>query len=323
MARAAYAGFFGVPPEHVLIRTPFIGGGFGSKAILAGAHILCALAARMTGRPVKLALTRAQMFGPVGHRGQTRQRLRLGHGDQRPAHRDLSSRDRGDEQLRRIHRTCRRRLAHALCQSGHRHCPRGRAQRHRHAGAHARAGPRPRIGGARGCYRRSGGSLRHGPARFPARELCGGRADNRQTLFVEGAARMLRASRDEIRLVGAAARAPADARRQRLPRRLGHGNRGVPLPDVRCGGAGSAPRRWRGHDRDKRDRHGAGRLDGVRADRRGQPRARRRPGHVALRRHPPARRRGRRRIGPHGDRRLGHRRGRPERRRAARRARHG
>ena len=75
MARAAYAGFFGVPPENVLIRTPFIGGGFGSKAILAGAHILCVLAARMTGRPVKLMLTRAQMFGPVGHRGQTRQRL--------------------------------------------------------------------------------------------------------------------------------------------------------------------------------------------------------------------------------------------------------
>ncbi len=78
MARAAYAGFLGVPPENVLIRTPFIGGGFGSKAILAGPHILCALVARMTGRPVKLALTRAQMFGPVGHRGETRQRLRLG-----------------------------------------------------------------------------------------------------------------------------------------------------------------------------------------------------------------------------------------------------
>ena len=55
MARAAYAGFFGVPPENVLIHTPFIGGGFGSKAILAGAHILCVLAARMTGCPVKLS----------------------------------------------------------------------------------------------------------------------------------------------------------------------------------------------------------------------------------------------------------------------------
>ncbi len=78
MARAAFAGFFGIAPENVLIRTPFIGGGFGSKAILAGPHILCILAARMTGRPVKLVFTRGQMFGPVGHRGETRQRLRLG-----------------------------------------------------------------------------------------------------------------------------------------------------------------------------------------------------------------------------------------------------
>ncbi len=78
MAGAAFASYFGIPPENVLIRTPFIGGGFGSKAILAGPQILCILAARMLGRPVKLVLTRAQMFGPVGHRGQTRQRLRLG-----------------------------------------------------------------------------------------------------------------------------------------------------------------------------------------------------------------------------------------------------
>jgi xanthine dehydrogenase YagR molybdenum-binding subunit len=75
---AGFARFFGIPAENVLIRTPFIGGGFGSKAILAGPHVLCVLAARMTGRPVKLVFTRRQMFGPVGHRGETRQRLRLG-----------------------------------------------------------------------------------------------------------------------------------------------------------------------------------------------------------------------------------------------------
>ncbi len=78
MARAAFAQYFGIPPENVLIRTPFIGGGFGSKAILVGPQILCILAARMLNRPVKLVLTRSQMFGPVGHRGQTRQRLTLG-----------------------------------------------------------------------------------------------------------------------------------------------------------------------------------------------------------------------------------------------------
>ena len=75
---ASYAAFFGIPAENVLIRSPFLGGGFGSKAILNGPQILAILAARMLERPVKLALTRAQMYGPVGHRGQTWQRLRLG-----------------------------------------------------------------------------------------------------------------------------------------------------------------------------------------------------------------------------------------------------
>src|SRR5262252_740130 len=36
------------------------------------------MAARMVGRPVKLVLRREQMFGPVGHRAPTRQRLRIG-----------------------------------------------------------------------------------------------------------------------------------------------------------------------------------------------------------------------------------------------------
>ena len=75
---AAYAAFFGIPPGNVLLRSPFIGGGFGSKAILNGPQILAILAARMLKRPVKFVLTRSQMYGPVGHRGQTWQKLRLG-----------------------------------------------------------------------------------------------------------------------------------------------------------------------------------------------------------------------------------------------------
>ena len=78
MSRAAFAGYFGIPAENVLLRSPFLGGGFGSKAIMNGPYILAIAAARMLGRPVKLALSRDQMFGPVGHRGATRQRLRLG-----------------------------------------------------------------------------------------------------------------------------------------------------------------------------------------------------------------------------------------------------
>ncbi len=77
MARAGFAGYFGIPPENVHLRSPFLGGGFGSKAILVGPQILAILAARMLGRPVKLVLSRDQMFGPVGHRGATQQQLRL------------------------------------------------------------------------------------------------------------------------------------------------------------------------------------------------------------------------------------------------------
>jgi xanthine dehydrogenase YagR molybdenum-binding subunit len=78
---ASYAAYFGIPAENVVIRSPFLGGGFGSKAILNGPQILAILAARMLRRPVKLSLSRSQMYGPVGHRGSTWQKLRLGMDD--------------------------------------------------------------------------------------------------------------------------------------------------------------------------------------------------------------------------------------------------
>jgi xanthine dehydrogenase YagR molybdenum-binding subunit len=77
-ARERLAGLFGIPPQNILIRSPFLGGGFGSKGIISGPQVLGVLAARLVGRPVKLVLRREQMYGPVGHRAPTRQRLRLG-----------------------------------------------------------------------------------------------------------------------------------------------------------------------------------------------------------------------------------------------------
>jgi xanthine dehydrogenase YagR molybdenum-binding subunit len=77
LARARIAGLFGIRPEDIVIRSPFIGGGFGSKG-LAGPQVLGIMAARLVGRPVKLALSRDQMFGPVGHRSPTRQTMRIG-----------------------------------------------------------------------------------------------------------------------------------------------------------------------------------------------------------------------------------------------------
>ena len=72
------AGLFGIAPDKIHIRSPFLGGGFGSKGLISGPQILGIMAARLVGRPVKLVLRREHMYGPVGHRSPTRQRLRIG-----------------------------------------------------------------------------------------------------------------------------------------------------------------------------------------------------------------------------------------------------
>jgi xanthine dehydrogenase YagR molybdenum-binding subunit len=78
MAQGRLAGLFGIAPNKIHIRSPFLGGGFGSKGAISGPQVLGIMAARMVGKPVKLVLRREQMFGPVGHRAETRQTLRMG-----------------------------------------------------------------------------------------------------------------------------------------------------------------------------------------------------------------------------------------------------
>ncbi len=78
IAQGRIAGLFGIAPENIHIRSPFLGGGFGSKGLLSGPQVLGIMAARLVGRPVKLVLRREQMYGPVGHRAPTRQTLRMG-----------------------------------------------------------------------------------------------------------------------------------------------------------------------------------------------------------------------------------------------------
>ncbi|WP_108658741.1 xanthine dehydrogenase family protein molybdopterin-binding subunit [Acuticoccus kandeliae] len=77
MART-YAEWFDLPFENVRIVSPFIGGGFGSKARAHNYSAVSAIAARQLGRPVKLALTRPQTFTAFGGRPSTRQTLKLG-----------------------------------------------------------------------------------------------------------------------------------------------------------------------------------------------------------------------------------------------------
>jgi xanthine dehydrogenase YagR molybdenum-binding subunit len=78
MAQGRLAGLFGIAPEKIHVRSPFLGGGFGSKGLINGPQVLGILAAKLVGAPVKLVLRREQMYGPVGHRPPTRQTLRLG-----------------------------------------------------------------------------------------------------------------------------------------------------------------------------------------------------------------------------------------------------
>ncbi len=76
--RETTAKALGIPAEKVRVICPFVGGGFGAKGSVWSHVILAAMAAREVGRPVKLVVTRPQMFGPVGGRPQTEQRVLLG-----------------------------------------------------------------------------------------------------------------------------------------------------------------------------------------------------------------------------------------------------
>ena len=76
--RDTVAQAFRLPPERVRVIAPYVGGGFGSKVHPHSHVILTVMAAQATRRPVKLALTRQQMFALVGYRTPTIQRIRLG-----------------------------------------------------------------------------------------------------------------------------------------------------------------------------------------------------------------------------------------------------
>jgi xanthine dehydrogenase YagR molybdenum-binding subunit len=75
--RKALAGYLGMPEENVHILSPLVGGAFGSKSFLWMHVALAAVAAREIRRPVKLVLTRDQMFSSTGHRPRTQQDIAL------------------------------------------------------------------------------------------------------------------------------------------------------------------------------------------------------------------------------------------------------
>jgi xanthine dehydrogenase YagR molybdenum-binding subunit len=77
-ARDTIAHVLGLAPERVRVISTHVGGGFGAKGIPKPNAIVAALAARHVERPVKLAVTRQQMFPLTGYRTPTIQRVQLG-----------------------------------------------------------------------------------------------------------------------------------------------------------------------------------------------------------------------------------------------------
>jgi len=75
-AKQILAGALGIKADNVRIVSPYIGGGFGGK-MLGPEAVMAAIAAQRIGRPVKIAMARAQLFHNVYRRTDTHQRIRL------------------------------------------------------------------------------------------------------------------------------------------------------------------------------------------------------------------------------------------------------
>jgi xanthine dehydrogenase YagR molybdenum-binding subunit len=78
MLRQFLSMLTGLKQENIRVLSRYIGGGFGCKALFWPHIPLSVLAAKVVGRPVKLVLTRQQMFSGVGFRPETLQKVELG-----------------------------------------------------------------------------------------------------------------------------------------------------------------------------------------------------------------------------------------------------
>jgi xanthine dehydrogenase YagR molybdenum-binding subunit len=72
-----FAKVFGIEPAQVHMTAPFVGGGFGGKTLWQY-HLIAAAAAKVSGRPVRMNVTREGVFRMCGGRAPTEQRIALG-----------------------------------------------------------------------------------------------------------------------------------------------------------------------------------------------------------------------------------------------------
>jgi xanthine dehydrogenase YagR molybdenum-binding subunit len=71
------AQVFGIDEKQVHVTSPFVGGGFGAKSLWRH-QVLGAAAAKLAGRPVRVALSREGVYRTVGGRTLTEQRVAIG-----------------------------------------------------------------------------------------------------------------------------------------------------------------------------------------------------------------------------------------------------
>lgn len=77
-SRNLLSNMLGVPQEKIRLVSLYIGGGFGSKGFSWPNTVMTCMAAKLVDRPVKLVLSRQQMFSTAGRRTQTIQQIQLG-----------------------------------------------------------------------------------------------------------------------------------------------------------------------------------------------------------------------------------------------------
>ncbi|MBI1403333.1 MAG: molybdopterin-dependent oxidoreductase [Porphyrobacter sp.] len=75
--RAELADSLGLEQDQVRLLSPYVGGGFGSKLGVSQEVVAAALAAMQLGRPVRVVMSRQQVFQVVERRSETHQRVRL------------------------------------------------------------------------------------------------------------------------------------------------------------------------------------------------------------------------------------------------------
>ncbi|WP_116247325.1 xanthine dehydrogenase family protein molybdopterin-binding subunit [Nocardiopsis sp. FIRDI 009] len=76
--RLSVAELLGIPPSDIRVVSEFVGGSFGSKAMIWSHPTLAAMAAQYVRAPVTLSLSREQMFTGSGHREEQEHTLTLG-----------------------------------------------------------------------------------------------------------------------------------------------------------------------------------------------------------------------------------------------------